>query len=50
MITHPALAATNVLVKDEGHLSILLSPTMARGIAAARPADRPVRDRLSPLG
>jgi triacylglycerol lipase len=33
MITHPALAATNVLVKDEGHLSILLSPTMARGIA-----------------
>jgi triacylglycerol lipase len=33
MITHPALAARNVLVKDEGHLSVLLSPVVARSIA-----------------
>jgi triacylglycerol lipase len=31
-ITEPALRATNVLVKDEGHLSILLSRRLARSI------------------
>jgi pimeloyl-ACP methyl ester carboxylesterase len=32
MITAPALGATNLLVKDHGHLSILLSPRLARSI------------------
>lgn len=33
MITEPALRATNVLVKDEGHLSILLSRRLAESAA-----------------
>lgn len=33
MILEPALAATNVLMKDHGHLSIMLSPSLARSIA-----------------
>ncbi len=32
MIVNPALRATNVFVKDVGHLSIILSPTLARGV------------------
>jgi len=32
MLRHPALHATNVLVKDHGHLSIMLSVGMARSI------------------
>lgn len=33
-ISEPALAATNVLIKDRGHLSIMLSPILARSIVA----------------
>jgi triacylglycerol lipase len=32
MIVHPALNATNVLMKDHGHLSIMLSPRLTRSI------------------
>jgi len=32
MISHPALAATNLLMKDHGHLSIQISPRVARSI------------------
>jgi triacylglycerol lipase len=39
MITNPALRATNVLVKDAGHLSIMLSSRLARGVVAAIEAD-----------
>ncbi|HZN14195.1 MAG TPA: alpha/beta fold hydrolase [Acidimicrobiales bacterium] len=35
MIRHPALHATNVLVKDLGHLSIMLSTRVADGIIGA---------------
>ncbi|MBA3654512.1 MAG: alpha/beta fold hydrolase [Actinobacteria bacterium] len=35
MITTPALRATNVLVKDAGHLSILLSSRVADGVVDA---------------
>lgn len=35
MITDPRLAATNVLIKDVGHLSILLSQQLAGGVVAA---------------
>jgi hypothetical protein len=33
MILEPALAATNVLVRDEGHLSIMLSRRTAASVA-----------------
>lgn len=33
MLRHPALDATNVLVKDHGHLSVLLAPGLGRSIA-----------------
>jgi pimeloyl-ACP methyl ester carboxylesterase len=39
MITDPALGATNVFVKDTGHLSIMLSSRMARGVVDALEAD-----------
>lgn len=32
VLDHAALRATNILVKDHGHLSILLSPALARSI------------------
>lgn len=32
VLDHPALGATNILVKDHGHLSILLSPVLARSL------------------
>lgn len=34
MILEPELAATNVLMKDHGHLSIMLAPSLARSVAA----------------
>ena len=34
MINHPALAARNVLIKDHGHVSVLLSPRLARSVVA----------------
>ncbi len=34
MLRHPALRATNILVKDEGHLSIMMSPVVARSVVA----------------
>ena len=44
MLRHPALDATNVLVKDHGHLSILLAPGLGRSIASRlAAADRPTR-------
>lgn len=33
MILEPELAATNILMKDHGHLSIMLAPSLARSIA-----------------
>ena len=32
MVTHPDLRATNLLVKDLGHLSAMVSPVVARSI------------------
>lgn len=34
-LTHPALNATNVLVKDHGHMSLLLSSLLIRSVAEA---------------
>ena len=39
MITDPRLHATNVFVKDVGHLSIMLSPRVADGIVTALESD-----------
>lgn len=33
MILEPALSATNILMKDHGHLSVMLAPSLARSIA-----------------
>ncbi len=33
MMLEPALAATNVLMKDHGHLSVMLAPSLARSVA-----------------
>jgi pimeloyl-ACP methyl ester carboxylesterase len=43
MITDPALDATNILVKDEGHLSILLSRRLASSVVDQ--LGSPVEDR-----
>jgi len=40
MLRHPALGATNLLVKDHGHMSILAAPGLGRSIAR----------RLAPAG
>jgi hypothetical protein len=32
MLTDPILNATNVLVKDVGHLSIMLAPSLTRSV------------------
>jgi triacylglycerol lipase len=49
MLRHPALGATNFLVKDHGHLSMLLAPGLGRSIAsrlaAAHALDRPDASR-----
>jgi hypothetical protein len=34
MLLAPALRATNVLAKDHGHMSMLLSPPVARAVTA----------------
>jgi triacylglycerol lipase len=33
MLCHPGLEAVNILVKDHGHLSLMLSPQVARAVA-----------------
>lgn len=33
MLDHPALDATNILVKDHGHVSLMISPEVGRSIA-----------------
>lgn len=34
MLDHPALNATNIMVKDHGHVSLMLSPVVGRSITA----------------
>jgi hypothetical protein len=34
MLRHPALGATNILVKDQGHLTIMMAPVVARSVVA----------------
>ncbi|HZU74170.1 MAG TPA: alpha/beta fold hydrolase [Acidimicrobiales bacterium] len=49
MLTHPALAATNVLAKDHGHLSLMLSPWLSRSVVQhlqGSTADRSAADEV----
>jgi pimeloyl-ACP methyl ester carboxylesterase len=48
MLRHPALDATNVLVKDHGHLSILLAPGLGRSIARRLAASHGLPDVDAP--
>ena len=34
MLKHPAFKATNILVKDQGHLAIMMAPSVARAVVA----------------
>jgi triacylglycerol lipase len=49
MITDPALRAVNVLVKDEGHLSILLSRRLARSVVDQLAAAEGLEGRGRPV-
>jgi len=50
MILDPALAATNVLVKGEGHLSIMLSRRTAASVAGQLAAAEGIAGYGSPVG
>ena len=50
MLRHPALAATNVLVKDHGHMSMLLSPGLGRSISRQLAATDAPGELLTPTG
>lgn len=49
MLRHPALRATNILVKDHGHVSIMTSGRVASSIADQLQASGSARDTLVPL-
>ena len=49
MLRHPALDATNVLVKDHGHVSIMTSANVARSIVDQLEATTTGRGALVPL-
>ena len=48
-LTEPALAATNVLVKDEGHLSLMVSPTLAGSVVSQLEAAEGRGATITPL-
>jgi triacylglycerol esterase/lipase EstA (alpha/beta hydrolase family) len=49
MLRHPALKATNILVKDQGHLTIMMAPVVARSVVAQLEAAETGEGRLLPL-
>ena len=49
MLRHPALHATNVLVKDQGHLTIMMAPVVARAVVAQLEAAETGVGSLVPL-
>ncbi|HVF32181.1 MAG TPA: alpha/beta fold hydrolase [Acidimicrobiales bacterium] len=49
MLRHPAFRATNILVKDQGHLAILLAPAVATSVVAQLEAAETGAGRLLPL-
>ena len=49
MLRHPALRATNILVKDQGHLTIMMAPVVARSVVAQLEAAETGEGRLLPM-
>ncbi len=49
MLRHPALHATNILVKDQGHLTIMMAPIVARSVVAQLEAAETGAGRILPL-
>jgi hypothetical protein len=49
MLRHPVLKATNILVKDQGHLTIMMAPVVARSVVAQLEAAETGEGRLLPL-
>jgi hypothetical protein len=49
MLRHPAVKATNILVKDQGHLTIMMAPVVARSVVAQLEAAETGTGRLLPL-
>ncbi len=49
MLRHPALKATNILVKDLGHLTIMMSSVVARSVVAQLEAAETGAGRLLPM-
>ena len=49
MLRHPSLAATNILVKDQGHLTIMMAPIVARSVVAQLEAAETGTGQLVPM-
>jgi hypothetical protein len=49
MLRHPLLRATNILVKDQGHLTIMMAPIVARSVVAQLEASETGEGRLLPM-
>lgn len=49
MLRHPALGATNILVKDQGHLTIMMAPVVARSVVAQLEAAETGAGRVVPI-
>ena len=49
MLRHPALRATNILVKDQGHLTIMMAPVVARSVVAQLEAAETGDGRVLPM-
>jgi triacylglycerol lipase len=49
MLRHPALHATNVLVKDQGHLTIMMAPVVARSVVAQLEASESGSGHVVPM-
>jgi pimeloyl-ACP methyl ester carboxylesterase len=49
MLTHPAFKATNILVKDQGHLTIMMAPMVAKSVVAQLEAAETGAGRLLPM-
>jgi hypothetical protein len=48
-LRHPELRATNILVKDQGHLTIMMAPVVARSVVAQLEAAETGDGRLLPM-
>ena len=49
MLRHPAMRATNILVKDQGHLTIMMAPVVARSVVDQLEAAETGDGRVLPM-